>query len=185
MRSGSIQQYEMGEIALQFSTSTAFTSGIIRRLTHSPWSHVDFVLPEGLLGVSGEDRSINDPGGVRVRPFGCWPYLSKPRTAYLHCPDNIADKVLDVARSQIGKPFDNGALWGFLGDLAYGAPKIRPAPWDDEMSWFCSEYIAFCLVRGGFFPYKLIVRKERISPADLLLILNASMLDRNIEEFLT
>jgi hypothetical protein len=44
-------------LQIQFSTSTAFTSGIIRRLTHSPFSHVDFVLPDGLLGVSGKDAS--------------------------------------------------------------------------------------------------------------------------------
>ena len=46
---------------MQYSTSIAFASMVIRRLTHSEFSHVDFILPgEGLLGVSGPDQKIGD-----------------------------------------------------------------------------------------------------------------------------
>ncbi len=177
----------MAELAIQFSTSTAFASGIIRRLTHSPFSHVDLVLADGLLGVSGKDDSISDPGGVMVRPYGMWPYLFPPRVAKLSCTAEVADAVIAAGRSQIGKPFDNSALWGFLDDLGHRVLTMHPTAardWNDTKSWFCSELVAYALIQGKFFPYNLVVLKNRVSPADLLLMLNPYMEDDNIEEFL-
>ncbi len=179
----------MTELTIQFSTSTAFASGIIRRLTHSPFSHVDLVLAEGLLGVSGKDDSIHDPGGVLVRPYGMWPYLFPPRVAKLHCTTEVAEAVVAKGRSQIGKPFDNSALWGFLDDLGHrivhAEGSAPPRAWHDTSSWFCSEFIAYSLTEGGFFPYDLVVMKNRVSPADLLLALNPYMDEDNIKEFLS
>lgn len=166
-------------LQIQFSTSTAFTSGIIRRLTHSPFSHVDFIVPEGLLGVSGVDPSINDVGGVLVRPFNCWPYLTKPKVARLGCSDEIAVKVIAVAMTQLGKPFDNTAMWGMLEDQA--TEKLRN--WRDPTQWFCSEFVAWAMETGGLFPYSLAVMKNRVSPADVLLLANPFMNAANIKEF--
>jgi hypothetical protein len=181
----------MSEILIQFSTSTAFSSSLIRRLTHSPWSHTDIVLPgEGLLGVSGKDDSILDPGGVRIRPFNSWPYLIPPRVATLRCTELIAQHTLEFAKSQIGKPFDNGALWGFLDDEAQSfiqgrrttEPKWRD--WRSVDAWYCSEYVTASLENGGFFPYSIVVFKTRVSPSDLLLLLNPFLSKENIDEFL-
>jgi hypothetical protein len=167
-------------LQIQFSTSTAFTSGIIRRLTHSPFSHVDFVLDDGtLLGVSGVDPSINDLGGVRIRPHNAWPYLTKPKVAHLNCTDVVAIRVIDAAMSQIDKPFDTTAMWGMLEDQA--TEKLRN--WRDPAAWFCSEYVAWSLETGGLFPYTLAVMKNRVSPADVLLLANPFMSDANVKEF--
>ena len=88
--------------------------------------HVDIVIPgEGLLGVSGPDKSLNDPGGVLIRSFNPWPYLRPPKTVELKT-DKEAD-IIAVARTQIGKPFDNTALWDFLSD----SPGDRN--WKDEI----------------------------------------------------
>lgn len=166
------------ELQIQFSTSTAFTSGIIRRLCHSEFSHVDIVVPgEGLLGVSGSDHSINDIGGVQIRPPGMWPYLNPPKTVRLKT--DKADAVIALARGQIGKPFDNGALYGFLEDMG----KTKKRDWRDHGAWFCSELVAWALESGGFFPYSLIAAKNRITPGDLLLLLNGFMTEDNIKEF--
>lgn len=167
-------------IQIQFSTSTAFASGIIRRLTHSPWSHVDIVMPDGLLGVSGKDDSISDIGGVRIRPFNEWPYLTKPKVACLNCSADITDRIHAAAASQIGKPFDNSAMWGMLEDQAL--EKNRN--WRDPNQWFCSELVAWALETGGLFPYPLAVLKNRISPADILLMINPFMSADNIRIFL-
>jgi hypothetical protein len=173
----------MPEIHIQYSTSHAFASSVIRRLCHSPFSHVDIVLrsekEHGLLGVSGEDRKIGDLGGVRIRPNPAWEYRGPPKIARVaNVADSVYDTFLEVARSQIDKPFDNGALWDFLSDT----PDDRN--WRKPDAWFCSEYVIWCLEQAGFFPYELVVAKNRITPADSLLLLNPFLSVDNIKEFL-
>ena len=71
---------DLNILTLQYSSSTALTSDLIRRICHSQFSHVDMVLQgEGLLGASGEDvyPNFDDPGGVLIRPFDPWPYKIK------------------------------------------------------------------------------------------------------------
>ena len=181
----------MAELVVQYSTSTAFASGIIRRLSHSPFSHVDIVLPgEGLLGVSGPDKYVvngkpfNDPGGVLLRPFDPWPYLTPPKVARLQTTSAIVDAVIAAGRSQLGKPFDNSALWGFLEDTARDAPKTGAArDWRDQASWFCSEWAIWSAETGKLFPYPLAVVENRVTPADTLLCFNPFMTAANIAEF--
>lgn len=163
------------EIVLQFSTSTAFASDIIRRLTHSEFSHVDAVLPEGLLGVSGPDHSLGDPGGVRIRSFNPWPYKFPPKRVTLPTPKAAA--IIARARTQIGKPFDQDAIYAFLST----SPGDRS--WREETSWYCSEYWAWNLEAEGFFPYALVTAKNRITPADLLLLINPFMSGLDIRSF--
>ena len=172
------------ELLVQFSTSTAFASGIIRRLTHSPFSHVDLLLPgEGLLGVSGPDNALNDPGGVLIRPFEPWPYMHPPKVARLQTTAEVVRHTLEFARSQIGKPFDNGALWHFIDDPAGAGYKHRD--WRDPASWFCSEFVVRSTEVGCLFHYQLAVLKDRVSPGDSLLIWNPFMPPDNVQEFLT
>src|SRR5271167_1487269 len=102
----------MMSLQIQFSTSTAFMSGLITRACHGPFSHCDIVVPgEGLLGVSGPDKTVQEPGGVRIRTFHPWPYLHPPKVAALLVDDDLSGRVVERAKTQLGKPFDNGALW--------------------------------------------------------------------------
>ena len=129
----------MSELLIQYSTSTAFASSIIRRLTHSRFSHVDFLLPgEGLLGVSGPDQKIGDFGGVLIRPNPPWTYHDKPKLARIRVEAQVHDATIAFARAQIGKPFDGSALWGFLSDQAAEQPVRQ---WRDPATWFCSEFV--------------------------------------------
>ncbi len=173
----------MPELAFQFSTSTAWTSAIIRRLTASKFSHAEIALPgEGLLGVSGPDKSINDKGGVLIRPFDCWPYKFPPIIAKIQCSEEVARRAIEWGRSQIGKPFDNAALYAFLRDRA-GLPKLG-RPWRDPEKWYCSEFALRAVELAGLFPYPLITPKDCVSPNTLLIHLNPYMTASNIEEFL-
>jgi hypothetical protein len=165
----------VNEIHIQFSSSTAWQSDIIRRLCHSAFSHVDIVVESGLLGVSGEDHKLGDTGGVLIRSFTPWPYIRPPNVARISTPH--AERIIEIAKSQIGKPFDNGALYDFLSDN----PGDRQ--WRNKDKWFCSELVAFALEGAGLFPYTLIPAKNRITPADLLLLLNPFMTEDNIKEF--
>lgn len=181
----------MAELNYQYSTSTAFASGIIRRLTHSRFSHIDLILPgEGLLGVSGDDKSLKwsghnpptDTGGVLIRPFNCWPYKEEPKIAKVWCSDLVAQKTIEWGRSQIGKPFDNKALYAFLRDRA--GLKLVSRNWRDPDAWFCSEFQIRAAEVGGVFTYPLIVTKDCVSPQDTLLLFNPYMRPDNIAEFL-
>lgn len=188
----------MAEILIQYSSSTAFASGVIRRLTHSPFSHVDFILTEemvafhngnpqvvsGLLGVSGpgEYSSWHDAGGVLIRPVNPWPYNAPPKIARLQCSEAVRNLAIDYALSQLGKPFDNGALWRFLDDQ--GQHKYERRDWRDPETWFCSELVVRACEVGGLFPYPLAVMKDRVSPGDSLLIFNPFMTEENVREFL-
>lgn len=171
----------MAELLIQFSTSTAFASQIIRRLTHSRWSHAGFIVGDNELGVSGKDRHTKDPGGVRLRKLPCWNYLHPPLTARIQCSDYVRDRTLDWAHAEIGKPFDNGALYHFLRDRA-GAPAIG-RDWRDPKQWFCSEFVIRACEFGGLFGYPLILPKDVVSPNDALLFLNPFMTPDNIVEF--
>lgn len=172
----------MAELLVQFSTSTAFASAIIRRLTASRWSHAGFIVDDSELGVSGPDRSINDPGGVRLRKLPCWAYLHPPIIARVQCSDYVRDRTLGWAKDEIGKPFDNGALRAFLRDRA-GAPSLG-RDWRDPEKWFCSEFVIRALEFGGLFSYPLVVPKDVISPNTLLCFLNPFLPADNIREFI-
>jgi hypothetical protein len=157
----------VNELILQFSSTTAWQSGLIRRVCHSPFSHVDIVVKgEGLLGAS-------DPGGVKIRPFD-YEKFSIRRRAYIHT--DKADKIISRAKTQIGKPFDSAALHAFLD----AGEKHMPRDWRDPDQWFCAELVLWALEKELFFPYKIIVNEDCVSPPDLLLMLNPYI---NVEEF--
>src|SRR4051794_17860996 len=89
-------------ITLQFSTQPGIGSSLIRALTWSNFSHVDFVLPDGSLLGARQD------GGVQVRPRNYAKF-----TAAISYMVDAPDKVLDAARSQIGKPYDWRGILNF------------------------------------------------------------------------
>ncbi len=171
----------MTELLVQFSTSTAFASGVIRRLTCSRWSHVGFIVGDSELGVSGPDRKTKDPGGVRLRKLPCWDYLYPPIIARVQCSDHVRDRTLDWAHGEIGKPFDNKSLYYFLRDRA-GLPQVE-RNWRDPKAWNCSEWGTRALEFGGLFGYPLIQPKGCISPNTLLCFLNPYLTPSNIMEF--
>ena len=142
-------------------------SGLIRRACHSRFSHVDIVLPgEGLLGVSGEDKSVNDPGGVRIRPFEPWPYNI---VREVEINTSLSDAIIRRGKSQIGKPFDNDALFAFF------SPNVVHRDWRELAKWFCSEWFIWSCETEGLFPYSLCVPMNMINPNDTMLLLNPFM----------
>jgi hypothetical protein len=162
----------MMNLVFQFSTSMERSSKWIRRLTHSPFSHVDLVLDNGdLLGSSDSPKSPvvqGNPRGVAVRPDN---YMVFKRRARCVIQTMTAPAIRAFMIEQIGKPFDREAvrIRYFLSD------RFDDRDWDTDDAWFCSELVAKACERGGLFPYKLVGIKNRITPSDLLLILNPFM----------
>jgi hypothetical protein len=171
-------------IKLQFSTSTEFSSLLIRDLCHSPFSHVDIVVDkastgfDGLLGASDSPKApffTGNPRGVAIRPHD-YQIFGKRNIAFLESTPEVETKFYKAALSQLGKPFDNHALHAFLQPGPSGGRD-----WRDNDLWFCSEHITWSLEKARWFPWEILVSKDKISPADLLLLINWGVL--NISTF--
>ena len=132
-------------ITLQFSTTSSWSSQLIRWATWSPYSHVDLLLPGGwLLGATATH-------GVSVRPQVAERGLRRFEV-------DAPDAVLEAALSQRGRPYD------WTGVLGWGVRR----PWQRQDAWFCSELIAWAFEAAG----QPLLRAQdlwRITPRDLLL----------------
>jgi|SRR5215831_15739555 len=142
-------------------------SWVIRKACHSPFSHMDFVLPgtEGyLLGSSnmgaGSPHVTGNPCGVAVRPSNYQPWGARRR---MIIRTDKADAILTAAMTQLGKPFDNSALYQFIG-------KWPTRDWRDHGQWFCAELCLWATETGNYWNRKLIWPKNRGSPTDYLLL---------------
>lgn len=146
-------------VELQFSTERGLSSAAIRWFTHSRWSHVDFILPDGrLLGARYK-------GGVAIRTPGYAPFTATRR---ISVPTDKAPMIYRAALSQRGKPYDSWAI------AAFALPILRSGRrWRDPRAWECSELAAWCFERGGFFAgHKIALPPDRVTPGDLLLLLS-------------
>jgi hypothetical protein len=119
-----------------------------------------------LLGASDSPKApvlSGNPRGVAVRPSTYEVYGRRCRMI-IQTPK--ADAIRAAWMSQIGKPFDNSALHGFLSDALPGERD-----WHATDKWFCSEGIAWALESAGYWTVPPSVwPKNRISPSDLLMI---------------
>jgi uncharacterized protein YycO len=131
-------------ITLQFSYQDKILSRMIRWITWSEYSHVDFVMPNGqLLGARAD--------GVRIRrPEG--------RYHFIRAEIDAPDSVLDSALSQVGKPYDFTAIIGFL---------FR-RNWQRQDAWYCAELVSWAFCESGV---TLLTCSDhhRITPRDILL----------------
>lgn len=132
-------------ITVEFSFRGGLAGKIVQAATWSWASHVDFVLPDGLLLGAVPD------GGVSLRAW------SPPVRAERYTVD-AHPFVLQCAQSQLGKPYD------FVGVLGIGLHR----DWAETDSWFCSELIAWAFQKAGK-PLLRADHLDRITPRDLLL----------------
>jgi len=102
---------------------------------------------EGYLGAHLD-------GGVQLRPFD---YDKKCQflLAHVDCSPEISAKVIEYARSQIGKPYDWTSLVGFMVHRDWRSPD----------SWFCSDLVAWCFESAGYSLLNDDKYYNRITPA--------------------
>jgi len=158
-------------VVMQFSTTANsihnWASAVIRRMTHSPFSHCDIVLPDGnMLGASDSPDSIyitGNPRGVAVRPPNYQEFGTRRRMLLQTAK---AEAILSTAMSQLGKPFDHEALHDFISD---DFPGVRN--WRDTGKWYCAEHIVWSIESAGYWePRQLLWPKNRVSPTDIFLV---------------
>lgn len=119
-------------IIAQFSTDNDLESRAIRWATGGDFSHVDLVLPDGLLGARAK-------GGVQLRPFDYKTFTSKVRVS---CEVPFESAALAFAKSQIGKPYNFGAIRDML---LHRQRQFTFSP----PSWYCDELIYGIVSAGG------------------------------------
>lgn len=153
----------MDHVTLQFSTSTAWQSGVIRALTKSAFSHVDLVIPAGVQGAPAPYGLLgaSDPGGVIIRVPNYHDFLRRRRMKLYTIK---AGEILNLAFTQLGKPFDHDAL-SRVFDFNWRED------WRDDGKWYCAELIAWILERVDLwyqrrFPVKLDL--VHVTPEDLI-----------------
>jgi len=151
----------MPDISLQFVAERALTSRAVGWFSAGHLSHVDAILPDGMLFGARSDRVGDRPRGVWARPPG---YLRFSRRALASLPASDEQYALWLAflAAQTGKPYDWRAIWGF----------VLNRDWRREDSWICSELQARALEIAGIVP-PLYLAANKITPVALALAVSA------------
>jgi uncharacterized protein YycO len=140
----------MQTVRVIFTRSRNLGSFFIRLFTWSTWSHVGIVDGEYVIEAVW-------PKVRRVRIDKFLEGKSNWRIDQFACANKQA--IIDAAKSQLGKPYDIGAVIGFL---------FR-SNWQDDDKWFCSEILAWAFDKGGT-PLFRPKRLRRVRPEHLWMI---------------
>lgn len=151
-------------VELLFLSGADLSSRLIEWFSHSgDFSHVDVVWPDGQLYGARSDLVGGARAGVQFRSpdyvAGC-----KTLRISLNMAASKRQAFYDFLKSQEGKPYDTTGILGFVVDRN----------WQEEDSWFCSELVAAALEHCGYFDYPLAAPSNKITPADLVLLLSAT-----------
>lgn len=157
-------------ITVQFVTSPdgpiPFLNGgwWIRRGTHSRFSHVDIVYPDGTLVGARNDTHRDWKGqwntGVQRRPPDYADFNVRERIVVSVTADEEA-AIYDFVNLQIGKPYDTLAIEGF----------VAGRDWRDPRAWFCSELVAAAFEHGALLT--VLTPESKVTPNDAYILLGA------------
>lgn len=137
-------------VQIFYSRSNDIVSNLIRLFTWSEYSHVGFVLPGGNLILD----TMFSTGGVEIRSMA--ELKAQATDVFIITYPHLSEKALDIARTQVGKPYDWTAICGI--------PFRRN--WQEDDSWFCSELVAWSCEQAGT---PMVNQKAwRVTPQDLL-----------------
>jgi hypothetical protein len=148
-------------IRLRFVREADIVSDTIAWFTQSIFSHVDCILPDGQALGSRSDRVGGKPSGVQIRPFDYHPFAVETTLGLQVLPE-VERKFYQFLYSQVGKPYDHSAIWGFATGRY----------WRQEDSWICSELQAAALEYSGRIP-SLVMATSKITPGELALMMSA------------
>lgn len=154
-------------VLVRFSRGIGWEAAAVRWFTWSDYAHVGFLLPENTI------LDATPQYGVSLRP---WHRATDDDSATCYCaisaPKAQIDAAIYWAASQVGKPYDWTAIYGFLAHR----------DWHRDTSWFCSEFVIQATLIGGCPLLSYQKRQvDRITPCDIRLspILTPVLLDIN------
>lgn len=130
---------------LLLTTGSGFIHWAVRIFTWSQWSHIAVIAGDTVIeSVSGH--------GVREIPIQ-QAIAEATKHSVVEIPIFDEETFLWLLRSQIGKPYDYAAIFGFM---------FR-RNWQEERKWFCSELPAWAAILSGS-PVFRIEAMHRITP---------------------
>src|SRR5579859_2533792 len=131
----------MPNLELSFVTQRDLGSWAIRWFTHSDFSHVDIITPDGYRIGARSDCPVSGSAGVQKRAMNYAPFSRDVRLV-IPCSPTEADYATDWLLDQLGKPYDKTGLFrSFLFD---------DVDWRNEDSWWCSELACVFLEKASF-----------------------------------
>jgi cell wall-associated NlpC family hydrolase len=143
----------MNTVQILFSADSSWASKVTRFFLNSRWSHVVIIDPTTKTRIEAYPLQ-----GVRERPLAvdALPTHKYTEFAIVNIPHPNPQAVFDMARTQLGKPYD------LLGALGVGINR----DWQEDDKWFCSEFVAWAFEKTGSSLFRSEAVK-RISPQDL------------------
>jgi hypothetical protein len=149
-------------IKLQFVCEAALSSQAIAWFSHDHLSHVDAVLPDEWLLGARSDSVGGKPPGVQIRPPN---YRKWIRRVVMTIPATTEQEEIfyGFLERQLGKPYDNLAIWGFVFDRDWRACD----------SWICSELQSAAGEAAKLFARPLYLAANKIEPVDCALAFSA------------
>lgn len=136
----------MPKIKLRFAANNTFSSWIVRFLTRSKYSHVDYIFDDGSAYSSLPKTGVNvndDKNDI---------------TVYCEIDVKSKEKLEWFLLEQKGKPYDWKAI--------IALPFFRN--WQEDDAWFCSELISAAITYSNGKPL-FNEKMWRITPRDLFL----------------
>lgn len=155
----------MPKVRLSFVCGASLSSRLIAWYGngYGGYSHVDAVLKDGCLLGARDDAVGGQLPGVRIRPqnYEKW---SRRAIVDIPCTEGQAVDWEAWLRAQIGKPYDSGAIWGF----------ITGARDHQKGHWICSACQTGAL-RHVSLLHKIPVPDSQVTPNSLLLLATAGL----------
>jgi hypothetical protein len=139
-------------IQLQFVAENDPLSKLIQWFSAGEFSHVDAVLPDGLLLGARSDCVGGIAPGVYPRPLHYLEFSKRARII-VQATDRQTQDFYTFLYGQIGKPYDKTSILAFLFNRG----------WRDTDSWYCSELIMAAGEAAGLYP-RLAIPVNKITP---------------------
>ena len=157
----------MSHLELSFVTEASLGSQAIRWFTHSDFSHVDIITPDGYRIGARSDHPVWAPDPLDGRGLHLHAGVQKRFVNYaeftldcrlrIECSEAQTHGAYRWLHTQLGKPYDKHGLFSsFLFD--------RPVPWWDERMWWCSELATVFVATALGKPCR--TPASRVSPND-------------------
>ncbi len=153
-------------ITLRFVSHTGIFNWACRIAQYGfEYTHVEAVMPDGtLLGAMSD--------GVKARP----PFYDAGKFNHemfleVSATTEQEEIFFEYLRSQIGKPYDYGAVLSFFWPSR---------DWQVSDHWDCAELIDSSLAMSGWFPQEMAVKYSRMTVRDTSLLISARMWVPNV-----
>jgi hypothetical protein len=152
-------------ISLSYVLGSGISSALIS-YRGGQFSHVDSIMPSGLLLGARSDAIGGAPPGVQQRADNYEKWAARA-IVNIPCSSAQSDAYYEFVLSQCGKPYDKIAIL----DFALGRHDSRD--WRNPSAWFCDELVVAGFEVCALLQRLFVIPANRIDPGGSFLIASA------------